>query len=270
MDVTSGTAAVNGTQLYYEIAGEGHPLVLIHGFALDCRMWDAQFAFFSRSYRVIRYDLREFGRSQARSPQRFSQAEDLRALLEHLEAPKAHILGLSMGGRVALAYALVYPECTRSLILADAALEGFRFSDAFAASFAAISERGRVAGARAANELWFQHDLFAPARERENVAQALSDMIADYSGSFWIEENRERFLRPRAIERLTEVRAPTLVVVGQRDIDDFQRIATQLARDIPRARLARIPRAGHMCNMERPAEFNTIVLDFLRSRFLTA
>jgi pimeloyl-ACP methyl ester carboxylesterase len=103
----SGYAEVNGTRLYYETAGAGHPLVLIHGYTLDSRMWDDQFETLSKKYRVLRYDLRGFGKSAYPSPDKsYCHTEDLRALLDYLKISKAYVMGLSMGGGIAVEFTL--------------------------------------------------------------------------------------------------------------------------------------------------------------------
>ncbi len=93
MDGQQGIAEVNGTGLYYEIAGSGYPLVLIHGFGLDTRMWDDQFEAFARHYRVVRYDMRGYGKSVPPTDESYSQTDDLKALLEHLRIDRAHVFG---------------------------------------------------------------------------------------------------------------------------------------------------------------------------------
>src|SRR5689334_19941744 len=118
MDMLSGTAEVNHTRLYYEVAGSGPPLVLIHGFDLDTRMWDDQFEVFAQHYRVVRYDVRGFGKS-ARPTEPYAHEEDLKALLDYLGIAQAHIVGMSMGGGIAIDFTLTYPEMTRTLILVD-------------------------------------------------------------------------------------------------------------------------------------------------------
>src|SRR3712207_1103532 len=106
MGVESGFAAVNGTRLYYEVAGEGTPVALIHGFTLDTRMWDDQFLPLAAHYRVVRYDARGFGRSDLPTGEPYSPHDDLRALLEHLGLGPAAITGLSMGGGIAADFAI--------------------------------------------------------------------------------------------------------------------------------------------------------------------
>ena len=125
-EILKGTAEVNDTRLYYEVSGSGHPLVLIHGLALDTRMWDDQFQAFSEYYRVIRFDLRGFGNSTLPTGDQYAYFDDLFALLNYLDISQAHILGLSLGGSVAVDFALAYPEATSSLILVDVSgLDGF-------------------------------------------------------------------------------------------------------------------------------------------------
>jgi pimeloyl-ACP methyl ester carboxylesterase len=259
----SGVATVNGTQLYYEVAGQGVPVVLIHGLGLDTRMWDGQFDVLADHYRVIRYDLRGFGKSALPTDAAFRHPDDLRALLDYLEAPKAHVVGLSMGGRIALHHGLLYPDATLSLVLVDAALDGFDFSEQLDASFDAIAERANDAGAGTANEMWLQHELFAPAREQPECRAKLAQIVGESSGWNWVNKSPARGIKPPAADRLNEVHVPTLVIVGERDLPDFQRIADRLADGIPSARKVVMNGVGHMSNMEDIQEFNSIVLSFL-------
>lgn len=261
----TGTAEVNGTRLYYEVAGHGSCVVLIHGHGLDTRMWDDQFEIFADHHRVIRYDVRGFGRSALPAGVEFNDADDLRALLGYLEAPKAHVVGLSMGGRVALHHALLYPNATLSLILVDSSLDGFKWTEQFKASLDAISEQARQSGAQAANRMWLDHELFAPAREQARCRVKLTQIVNQYSGWEWVNESPARGIDPPAGDRLAEVHVPTLVVVGERDLPDFQGIATKLAGGIPAASKVVMKNVGHMSSMENPNEFNSIVLSFLRT-----
>ena len=122
-----GQVPVNGGKLYYEITGQGHALVLIHGGQLDRRMWDDQFRFFGSKYKVIRYDVRGFGNSPA-AAEPYSDKEDLAALLKFLKVEKAYIAGLSLGGRIAIDFAIAHPEMVDALVLAGPGLSGFSFN----------------------------------------------------------------------------------------------------------------------------------------------
>lgn len=112
MDSETGYVDLDGAQIYYEIAGEGEPTVLVHGFTLDTRMWDDQFETFSTRYKVVRYGVRGYGKSSVpEEGSHYSNAADLRQFLDHLDIEKAHVIGLSMGGSIAINFTLEYPEC---------------------------------------------------------------------------------------------------------------------------------------------------------------
>ena len=228
-------------------------------------MWDDQFESFAASYRVIRYDVRGFGRSALPTGASFSHADDLRTLLDYLDAPRAHVLGLSMGGRIALHHALIYPDATASLILVDAALDGHSWSEELIASFDAINQHAEKMGAKAGNDMWLSHELFGPAREQPNVRAKLNQIVGAYSGWEWLNQEGARGIDPPSIERLHEVRVPTQVIVGDRDLPDFRQIGETLARGIPNAHNAVMKGVGHMSNMENPEEFNALVLTFLNA-----
>jgi pimeloyl-ACP methyl ester carboxylesterase len=261
---SSGTAEVNGTRLYYEVAGSGEPVVLVHAFTLDTRMWDPQFELLARDFRVIRYDARGFGKSAPPKPgEPYSNADDLAALLDKLDARKAHVVGLSMGGRFALDYAVTYPDGLRSLVVINGVVGGWQWSREWLAAYAPIVEAGRKRDVAQAKSLWLGLPLFAPARANPEVGVRLKQMVDDYSGWHFVNQNPERAVAPPAVGRLGAIRAPTLVLVGERDLPDFQRMAERLERDIPGARRATVAGAGHMANMEAPEAVNKSLAGFL-------
>lgn len=159
-----GFAEVEGTRLYYETAGSGPPIVLLHGFTLDHSIWDGQMDAFAASHQVIRYDLRGFGQSPPPSAP-YAHVDDLKALLDYLGLARAAILGLSMGGGIAIDFALACPELTRTLIPVDSVLDGYRWSRegrATRRAAAALARGGDLDGAR---ETWLADPFFAPAGE---------------------------------------------------------------------------------------------------------
>lgn len=258
-------ADVNGTRLYYEMAGSGDPLVLIHGHTLDIRMWDDQFEPLARHYRVIRYDMRGYGKSALPTAESYAPADDLMALLHHLGLKYAHILGLSRGGGVAIDFALTYPEATDTLIVVDTALRGFQW-ETFGTSLSQVQSAGRTSGIEAARQRWLDDALFAPALENPRVATRLKQMVADYSGWHWINNDTIRLLDPPSIQQLDRISIPTLIIVGERDLPDFHTIAETLHQRIPNASKVVMPGVGHMSNMEDPERFNEIVLGFLADK----
>ena len=252
----SGFADVNGTRLYYEVAGVGHPLVFLHGSGLDTRMWDDQFELFAERYRVIRYDYRGHGRSMTPPQSTYTDHDDLKAMLDYLGVSRAHIVGLSGGGGIAVDFALAYPEATTALVPVDSSLGGYQSSIDWGPGPAQIGVEAAKAGSMA-------HPIFGPAMERPEAATRLKEMNRDYSGWHWLNQELRKDIAPPAIERLDGIRAPTLVVVGERDLPDFHEIADILTRGIPRAGKIVLRGVGHMSNMEDPRAFNEAVLSFL-------
>jgi 3-oxoadipate enol-lactonase len=116
--VKKGFAEVNSTRLYYEIVGKGRPLVLAHGFTANTAMWDDQFEEFAKRFNAVRYDIRGFGKSALPAiGKEYSHTEDMKALLNQLGIDHAHLIGCSMGGRIALDFTIQYPEATKALVL---------------------------------------------------------------------------------------------------------------------------------------------------------
>ncbi len=256
------TIDANNARLACEIAGQGEPVVLIHGVTLDMSMWDDQMAALTPHFTVIRFDARGFGRSSLPVEQ-YTHHDDLNALLDVLEIPSAHICGLSMGGGIALRFACTYPERVCSLTLVDSVLPGFPFTEETGNRLRAVYTAAREQGLDAARDSWLNHPLFATCAEQPDVAERMKRMVGDYSGWHWVNDEPAVELDPPVTARLQQITAPTLVVVGERDLIDFHVIGQRLAHEIRGAELAVIPNAGHMANMEAPETFNQILVDFL-------
>jgi 3-oxoadipate enol-lactonase len=265
----AGFVETNGTKLYYEMQGQGRPLVLLHGGYMDGRMWDDQFDVFAHEYQVIRYDSRGFGRSAM--PQiPYSSAEDLTALLDCLNVEHATLLGLSLGGMIALDFTLTHPDRVDALILVGAAVGGFvpslteeakekhRQRDAL---FVKAAEEHNVPQLR---ELVMQHPTLVPSSKYPEARQHVRENLSKYSFVFVTDPAPQRELTPPATERLSEIHVPTLIIVGEEDDNVLHQMADLLEHDIPHARRAGIKETMHMPNIEKPAEFNQLVLGFLR------
>lgn len=259
----SGFAAVNGTRLWVEADGAGSPLVLIHGSPLDARMWEPQIAPLAQVHRVIRYDVRGYGRSDPPATIPYRHEDDLEALLGCMEVERAAMLGLSMGGRLAVDFALAYPTRVSALILAGSSVSGYPWTDdldAMAAATQAAIARGGVAAAQA---LTLEEPLLQPSLREAEVRRALAAQVQTYSGWHWLHDDPVIAPQPPAYTRLEDVSAPTLVITGEHDQRDIHGIAAALASRIPGATSFPIPGAAHMVNLEAPDEFNDAVLAFL-------
>jgi pimeloyl-ACP methyl ester carboxylesterase len=264
--VEQGYVEVDGGRLYYEAAGTGEPLVLIHGNTLDLRSWDDQFLSLSQSFRVIRYDVRGFGKSSLPvEGEAYSHHEDLAALLGHLGISSAHILGLSMGSGIAVDFVVGHPAMSRSLVAAGPWLSGFDSPAAneiwavFGAAAAALDE----GGVEAAVDSFLAAPLYTESIRGTAVLQRLREIMSDYS--FWhlSHSDPQTVLQPSALERLAEISVPTLVVVGVRELAACREVGELLQETVPDVRTIEIPDAGHVMNMENPQEFNRAVSEFL-------
>lgn len=266
---TTGYADVHGARLYYEEMGAGQSLVLIHAGIADCRMWDDQFAAFAERYRVVRYDIRGFGKS-AMPPGPSSTYRDLHGLLQYLNIHRAALIGLSIGGGIAIDFALQHPEITGALVLAASGLGGSTGSPEMAAQYAEIdavlAREGVPAAVECESRLWVDgprrtpDQVDASVRERVRIMNTAISLQPEEVGT------RER-LDPPAITRLGEITAPTLVVVGDGDVPDVIATADLLASRIAGARKVILPDVAHMLTMERPDTFNRLVLDFLDEQY---
>ncbi len=265
----SGYAEVNETRLYYEIAGEGDTVILIHGFSLDVRQWNDQFEFLANQYRVLRYDLRGFGKSMTPTGIPYTHTDDLKALLDYLNIQQAHVLGHSFGGRVAISFAILYPEMTLSLIGADPALEGYdpnnHSSKMLFEELNKIWSAGKDAGVEAARELWLQFSPFDASMKIPTVARRIKKMIEDYSGWHWVNDDTYQPISPPAAEQLDKIHSPTLILVGSLNPKLILDACNFMSEKIANAKKVQIPGVSHMLNMEDPNQFNIEVLRFLQS-----
>jgi len=266
MKVDSGYADVNGTTLYFEVAGTGHPLVLIHGFGGNLKMWDDQFSQFALHYKVIRYDVRGFGKSAIPvEGESYRHEEDLKALLEHLDINKASLIGQSMGGGIAIDFAIAYPESTHSLVLVDSSLGGHRRSKDYNDLMTEMFSKGREEGPEAVLEILLSSALLEAASEKPTVISRFKRIMSTYSGWHLVNEDPQRVLPIPAIRQLDKIVFPTLIIVGERDMPHFHCIADVLEEGIPNSHKVTLEGVGHVSNMEDPESFNKEVLSFLES-----
>ena len=280
--VTKGHAEVHGAQLYFERAGGGAPVIFLHAGIADHRMWDTQFFALADDYEVIRYDLRGYGQStvgdgieptpvaqgeEPRDSARFSHSQDLYGLMRTLEIDRATLIGSSLGGTAALDFALEQPAMVDGLVLVGAVPSGYDLAGEMPPTlqkFAAACQQGDMAQAtELATQLWFdgpqrrpeQMDADLRAQVKAMMGEVLSGSKIDFSGA-------NAAAQP-ALDRLNQILAPTVVVIGDQDDATIQQAANLLADEIPAADRVQIDGAAHLPNLEKPDQFYTIVVDFL-------
>jgi 3-oxoadipate enol-lactonase len=247
--VASGFVEYNDGRLYCEVGGGGSAIVFIHGFSLDRRMWERQVGHFLGRFKVITYDCRGFGRSSLpTSP--YSHADDLGHLLDHLGVSSAHLVGLSMGGRIALNYALARPDGVRSLVLVGSDVGGYEFGIGWDPVGDTVT---------AMRESWLNHEIFRRASLRPEVLRQVEAMVGTYSGFHWHQTDPRWPADTEAAERLAEISAPAAVLVGEYDLPDFKDIAGLLGARMRRAEAHVIAEAGHLAVLERSAFCNELI-----------
>ncbi|HVB22148.1 MAG TPA: alpha/beta hydrolase [Ktedonobacteraceae bacterium] len=273
----TGIAEVNGTTLYYEVTGAGHPFVLVHGHLLDRRSWDDQFAVFAQRYRVIRYDQRGFGDSGLITKgEAYSDRQDLYELLKFLDIESAYLMGVSGGGALAIDFTLEYPEMVDALIPVTAGVSGFHPSEEMLKQHPEV-----VRMYTSLEEAFEQHDIAraveislelwtdGPGRLPGQAAPDVRERVREMTTRNWERPDDEAQaqtppvpLEPPAIGRLPKIGVPTLVILGEWDGPNP---LDQLAAEIPEAKKVIIAETAHHPFMEKPEEFNAIVLNFLSS-----
>ena len=269
--VYTGFVQTNGTQLYYEMMGEGHPLALLHGGYLDRRMWDDQFAAFAQDYQVIRYDIRGFGKSAL--PQvPYADRQDLSDLLTFLGIEKSYLLGLSLGGGIAIDFTLEHPERVDALILVSSSVHGAELREVLTEeeeqTFRSQQQPYREARSRRniadMVEALMSHPTLVPSPEYAPARQRVHEILSESSFAWVLNPAPELPLDPPAWRRLHTIGVPTLLVVGEQDEIALHRFADKLEQEVSRVKRVTIKRTHHMPNMEKPEEFNTLVLEFLK------
>jgi 3-oxoadipate enol-lactonase len=262
----TGYVSVGRYSLYYEETGKGEPLILIHGALLDRRVWDGQFELFGRWSRVIRLDNRNTGLSRG-LPDSFSYHEDINRLMEALGIQRARLVGLSLGGAIAVDFALAHPEKVSALVLVSSGLSGYEFRDS---TLKVNQQKQAEAAARKDMNAYIEYFQRSwtdgPRRTPEQVNRDVRQKVRDMAKATLSKpepDNTVLPLEPPALGRLASIRVPTLFVLGDLDNASIQEISSLVLKGIPGSRKVVIKGAGHMVNMEKQEEFNEVVGEFL-------
>jgi pimeloyl-ACP methyl ester carboxylesterase len=255
---------INDARIHYERAGEGLPVVFLHAGVADSRMWGPQLRAFAHRFDCIAPDMRGFGQS-ALPPGPWSPVADLLGLIDDLQLKPVHLVGCSLGGGLAIDFAIEHGERISKLVLVGPGVGGVNFAakypELFAQAEAAEKAGDQHAIVEADARLW----LDGPRRPAGSVKDPIRKLFFEMDGNFESDFDSAPIqrLEPPAAERLHEITAPTLVVVGDEDVPPvFDAVELVMAK-VPHARKAVIHDAAHLPNLEHPDEFNRIVMEFL-------
>lgn len=262
--------SVNSINLNYELEGNGSVVVFINGLTMDLNGWSFQVQEFSKRHKVLRYDCRGQGKSD-KPDMEYSQmmhAEDLKILMQKLDIQKAHLVGLSNGGMIAQHFALNFPEKVGALVLVDTS----SYIDTLLDSIIRVwINAAQIGGSE------FRYDVSIPfifsedfiKKNKETLAQ-MKKISSEVNPANAIINLAKGCLTHSTNERLSEIKVPTLIIVGEEDILIPMKYSKLLNEGIKGSRLAIIKGCGHAPPIEKPEEFNRIVLDFLSKYDLIA
>jgi len=269
-EIKSGFVSIGDAKIYYETAGSGMPLVMIHAGVADSRQWNNEFAEFSQRYRVVRYDLRGYGKSEPAQGE-FSHLSDLVSLLD---AQEIHdplvVMGCSMGGGLAMDFALTHPSRVKALIMVGSAPSGLELDVPAPAKFAEVEKAFEAGDLDLVSELETQIWFDGTGRTPEQVNQPMRKLLYEMNRIALAHEVKQLGKRlpnteAPAFDRLKALAIPVLIIVGSHDTAYILAAANYMEEHIGSARKAIIEDAAHLPNMDQPGEFQGIVKEFLAS-----
>jgi 2-hydroxy-6-oxonona-2,4-dienedioate hydrolase len=264
----SGFVNSSNAKIYYETAGTGTPFVMIHAGVADSRQWNNEFAFFANHYQVIRYDMRGYGKSEPVDGD-FSHMDALVSVLDALELREPIIImGCSMGGGLAMDFALTYPTRVKALIMVGSGPSGLELDVPAPAKFA-DAEKAFEAGdldlvAEIETQIWFD----GMNRTPEQVDQTMRTLAYEMDRLALVHEAKglgKRLPNSEALafDRLADLKIPVLIIIGEHDTPYILAAADFMTENLTSARKITIKDAAHLPNMDHPDEFQSIVKDFL-------
>jgi len=264
----SGFVNIGEARVYYETAGQGTPFIMIHAGVADRRQWNNEFENFAQQYQVVRYDMRGYGKSEPVEGE-FSHMSDLVSLLDALEIQTPIILmGCSMGGGLAMDFALTHPSKVKVLIMVGSGPSGLKLDVPTPAKFAEV-EKAYDAGdldltAELETQIWFD----GTDRMRGQVNQEMRELAYQMNRKALDYESRQLGKRlpnteTPAFDRLADLTVPVLVIVGTHDTPYILAASDFMIERIPSAQKVVIEDAAHLPNMDHPDEFQADVSTFL-------
>jgi 3-oxoadipate enol-lactonase len=256
--VDSGYISVDGGKLFYEVAGKGENIVLLHDGMVNRQIWDEQFPLLAKNYRVVRYDRRGYGKSS--DPEtKYSHIDDLNQVFIQLKVDKAIVFGMSSGGGLAINFALTYPEKVKGLVLIGAVVSGFGYTSHMTTRGGHMNP-AEMSDSKKLEKYFVMDDPYEIYSENIKAKEKVMALLP-YFGR----DNNVPMKPPLkiAVKCLSEIKVPTLVLVGEFDIPDVHAHAGVINAGIENSKREIIPKSGHLIPVEQPGLFNESVISFL-------
>jgi pimeloyl-ACP methyl ester carboxylesterase len=260
--VDSGFVEVNGGKLYYEMAGSGEYVVLLHDGMVSNEIWDYQFPLLAKYYRVVRYDRRGYGKSSDPTVP-YSDIEDLNELYTKLDIERSVLFGMSSGGGCVIDFTLKYPEKVKSIVLVGAVVGGYGYTSHMTYRGGHLKSPADMADPEKAARYFVWEDPYEIYSGNQAAKQKVSEILRR---NIHPPVNRQYYRPPERIAArfLNEIKVPCLVLVGEYDIPDVHSHAGVIQFGIPGARRQVIMNSGHLVPVEQPDEFNRAAFSFIR------
>ncbi len=258
VSIDTGYVVVDGGKLFYEMAGKGRNIILLHDGMVNRQIWDEQFPQLAKTFRVVRYDRRGYGKSS--DPEsKYSHIEDLNQLFIQLNIDKAIIFGMSSGGRLAIDFALTYPGTVEGLVLVGAVVSGFGYTSHMQTRGGHFNPQSFTDPVKV-NEYFIKDDPYEIYSENTSAKEKVMKLLPNLA-----RENRvpTQPAAKVAVRSLSEIKVPTLILVGEYDIPDVHAHAGVINAGIANSKREIIPRSGHLIPIEQPALFNEAIFNFL-------
>lgn len=258
---------VDGGRLHVETAGRGAALLLLHGWSLDHRIFEPQIRSLQQILRVVAFDRRGFGRSEA-PPDLRRELDDIDRILEALGLARAHLLGMSQGARIALRFAVTRPARIRSLVLQAPVIDGIALGESEGEripieEFAALARAGRMDEVR---RRWLAHPMLALGAEHAGLRRRVEEIVADYEGKDLLDYSPARDAFPHdVLEELSHLDRACLILTGAHDTATRREHARRLLESMPCAREIVFTRGGHLSNLTEARAYNLQVSEFCAS-----
>jgi len=256
--VDSGYVNVDGGRLFYEVAGKGENIVLLHDGMVNRQIWDDQFPLLAKNYRVVRYDRRGYGKSTD-PREKYSHIDDLNQVFIQLKVDKATIFGMSSGGRLAIDFTLTYPEKVRGLVLVGAVVSGFGYTSHMTTRGGNLNP-SEYSDPVKLDKYFIMDDPYEIYSGNPKAKEKVMKLIP------YLARDNKVPTKPAskvAIKCLSEIKAPTLILAGEYDIPDVHAHAGAINAGIQNSKREIIPKSGHLIPIEQPGLFYEAVFSFL-------